>query len=224
MVFDDLAVRIAAQFDLYLFALAGRYHQMRAPGIEVTPRAIVDLCDDVRALNKTFYQTASTELDVYLAAVGMDAGNKTLDGLHERKQALQAYLRDIVLDCADQVIKMAKTGRGTFADLLKNAHGAMGLLAQRQAGKIEFKAYDTAGRSWNAKRLVYAVVRDAAYQSFIDIQVDDLLRATGDLVLTSHGQVLSLRGTDGYPSFASQRDFLFHPNSTTVIVSHYVSP
>lgn len=224
MVFDDLAVRVAAQFDLYLFALAGRYHQMRAPGIEVTPRAVVDLHDDIRALNKTFYQTASTEFDVYLAALSVDAGNKTLDGLHERKQAFEAYLHDIIADCSGQVIKMAKTGVGNFASLLKNAHGAMGLLAQRQAGRIEFKADDTAGRSWNAKRLMDAVVRDAAYQAFIDVQVAELLRNGGDLVLTNHGQVLSLRATKGHPSLADMRSLLFHPNSTTVIVSHYVSP
>lgn len=224
MVFDDIAVKIGTQFDLYLFALAGRYHQMRAPGVEVTPRAIVDLHDDVRALSKTFYQTATTEFDVYLSEVAMDASVDELEVTLDRKRELQAYLHDIVSDCSDQVIKMAKTGIGTFADLLKNAHGAMGLLAQRQAGKIEFKATDTAGRSWNARRLMYAVVRDAAYQSFIDAQVADLLRDGGDLVLTSHGQVLSLLTTEGHPDFADTRNFLFHPNSTTVIVSHYVSP
>ena len=43
MTFSDLTARLTAEYDLFLFALSGRYQQLRAPGGQITPRAILDL-------------------------------------------------------------------------------------------------------------------------------------------------------------------------------------
>lgn len=219
-MYDEFAKKLSSEYTLFLFALNGRYQQMRSPGIEVTPRAVRDLKTDVYDLGKTFYEIANTEVNDYLRPLLIGAPEALAVQLAGRKKALQALIRKIVVSNIEQVIHLSRTGVGGFAALLRNAHGAVGLLVQQQSGAIEFKTTDGAGRSWTAKKLFQVAVRDFAYQAYIDSQIEALVLAGADLFETTDGRIISRLGTDGFTSLAESRSRVFHYNSTQTIAPH----
>ena len=213
MNFDDLAMRLDAEYNLFLFALMGRYQQMRAPGVGVSPKAIADLNSEAHQLASTFYQTAASSLEGYLQPLLEEASEALSDKLTASKADTLNTIRSMLLENVQQVVHLGKTGVQGVGALLKGAAGATGLLVQRQAGKIDFKASDSSGRKWNARTLMWVVVRDFAYQAWIDFEVEAFAESGHDLMQTTKGQVFSLLGTDGYPTFAMIRAIHFHPNS-----------
>lgn len=223
MTFDDLATRHAAEYALFLFALSGRYQQMRAPGAEIHPNAISDLYFDATQLSATFYDIASDSLDRYLEPMLAEASDDVADVLVTRKKEALAHIRAMTLENVRQVVTMARTGSHGIADILKGATGAIGLLVQRQAGKIQFKATDTSGRKWDADKLLRVIVRDFAYQSWLDCQADGFARAGYDLMQTPNGRVFSLLETTGYESFEAVRPEIFHINSNQIMVPYVPS-
>lgn len=223
MIFDDLAQRLSAEYDLFLFALSGRYQQMRSPGVEVTPRAISELNFDAHTLGETFYQLAEREIDEYLRPLLLDASDELASGLVVRKKELLTLIRAVLFENVQTVMKLSRTGMQGASALLKNAHGAIGMLVQRQAGRIDFRVTDTAGRKWDARKLFAVIVRDFAYQAWIDHEVQRLMLAGVDLIQTPNGRVLSLFGTRGHENFADARDNVFHINSKQIMVPYVPS-
>ncbi|MCL2874772.1 MAG: hypothetical protein FWF12_00460 [Betaproteobacteria bacterium] len=224
MVCDDFAAKLSAEYALFLLALSGRYQQMRAPGVEVTPRAIANMDKDARQLAGTFYGTAECGFDDYLRTLLADASDALQSALTVRKKEALALVRGMLFENAQTAMKMTRTGIGGTVSLLGGAHGAIGLLVQQQAGKIDYRVTDTAGRKWKAEALFRVVTRDFAYQSGIDSQVERLTLAGVNLVETPKGRVLSLRGTDSYESLADVRESVFHINSHEYPVPHAASP
>lgn len=222
MHYDDFADKLGKAYTLFLFALSGRYAQMRAPGVEVTPRAVGHLRADCYALGSTFKTIAATEIDNYLNTLLVDASDVLVATLNARKLEIVALVRGIIAENVQQVALLSRTGIGSIASMLKSAHGAIGLLAQQQAGLILYKATDTSGRKWGAKILMTTALRDFAYQSFIDFQMANFANAEIDLIETSKGDVLSVFATEGYPSLTEARLSIFHPNSKTTM-EPYVS-
>lgn len=223
MVFDDLATRLSAEYALFLFALSGRYQQMRAPGVEIHPNAISDLYFDATQLSATFYNIANDSLDRYLEPMLAEASDDVADALVTRKKEALAHVRTMTLENVRQVVTMARTGSRGVADILKSATGAIGLLIQHQAGKIQFKTTDTSGRKWDAEKLLRVIVRDSAYQSWLDCQAEHFARAGYDLMQTSNGRIFSLLETTGYESFEAVRPEVFHINSNQIMVPHVPS-
>lgn len=210
MVFDDLATRLSAEYALFLFALTGRYQQMRAPGVEITPRAVSDLGFATHELASTFYQIAERSFDDYLRPMIAEASESVADDLVTRKMVTLAHLRAMLLENVHQTIKLARTGVNGVGSLLKGSTGAIGLLVQRQAGKVEFKVTDTSGRKWQAEKLFHVVVRDFAYQAWIDKQIADMRLASIEMATNNINAVFPLH------EFEDVRHLYFHINSSAI--------
>lgn len=217
MPFDDFAHRLSAEYALFLLALAGRYQQIRAPGIEPYPGDVSDLSFDAGALASTFYSTAKFSLDKYLEPKIADATEEVADGLVVRKKEALARIRAMTLENVSQILTMARVGRVRFADVLRGPTGALGMLLQRRLGKIQFKTTDTAGRRWQAEKLFHFVVRDFAYQAWLDKRVEEL-RADGVTMITD-----GLNPAFSIDEFENVRGQYFHINSNAIPVPH-VSP
>ena len=222
-MFDMLPATLDAEYKLFLFALAGRYQSIKGPGVELTPRALIDLEVDAYGFGRTFMASVRGALDAATDILTSDLSDEAQSNIVTRKKELEARLRGIVVENVRQTLRMAKTGIGGVVDMLKSVDGASGLLVQRLAGNPTFTARDSAGRKWEAKRLVHFLVRDFAYQGTLDRQVAELESAGHDIVQTTYGQTLSLRGTDGYESFDHVRATYFHPNSSNLLVTSDVS-
>lgn len=223
MLFDALATRLSAEYDLFLYALSGRYQQMRAPGVAVTPRAVSDLNQSSQGLVHTFYQIATTEIDNYLRPMRSEASGDVADSLTVRKKLVLSHIRAMLIENAQQVVKATRTGVASAGDLLQGKTGAIGLLLQRQAGKIQFKTADTSGRKWDAEKLFKVVVRDFAYQAWLDFEADRYAQAGQDLMQTPKGRIFSLLETTGYDSFEAVRPEVFHINSNEIMVPYVPS-
>lgn len=223
MLFDALATRLSAEYDLFLYALSGRYQQMRAPGVAVTPRAVNDLNHTAHELANTFYLIASDEIDNYLRPMLADATESVSDGMVVRKKEALSHLRAMLLENLHQIVKTARTGISGAGDMLQGKTGAIGLLLQRQAGKIQFKTTDTSGRKWDADKLLKVVMRDFAYQAWLDFEADRYAQAGQDLMQTPKGRIFSLLETTDYDSFEAVRPEVFHINSNEIMVPYVPS-
>lgn len=217
MVFDEFANQMSGEYRLFLFALSGRYSQMRAPGVEVTPYAITELKRDISQLAETFYQLAERSIDDYARELTAEASDELAKSIESRRLATLKRVRTMLAENVESIGKVAKTGVSGVAALLKNATGPIGMLVQKKAGIIEYKLADTSGRKWDAEKLMSVVVRDFAYQSWIDSEVERLMIEGVDIVATQNGHVMSLFGTPGYDYIGNVRGSVFHINSKQVI-------
>jgi hypothetical protein len=215
MLYDDLARDVHAQYGLMLWALAGRYHQMRAPGAVVTPHALVGLRTDTTGIAQTFLSGAEREIEHYLASLLSDASDELASALVTSKKVLLAQVRAMVLENMRQINRMARTGAAGPADMLKGATGAVGLLIQSKAGQVVFKATDTSGRKWMAEALMRTIVRDFAYQAYVQTQLDQYAQTGLDTVMTSKGPAT-------LNELQAQWESYFHPNAHTTIADPYV--
>lgn len=223
MIYDALATRLSSEYALFLYALSGRYQQIRAPGVKIYPNAISDLLFDAMQLAATFYNTAESEIDNYLRPMIEDATDDVADGLVVRKKEALSRIRAMTLENAKQVVKTARTGITGVGDMLKGSTGAIGLLLQRLAGKIDFRATDASGRNWAADKLLRFIVRDFAYQAWLDFEVGRYVKEGQDLMQTPKGRIFSLLETAGYDSFEAVRSEVFHINSNEIMVPYVPS-
>lgn len=210
MLYDTLATRLTAEYDLFLYALSGRYQQMRAPGVTATPRAIADLNYKAHELASTFYQIASNEIATYIDPMIEAASESVADRLTQRKIAVLTLITSMLLENVHQVIKTARTGITGPGDMLKGSTGAIGSLLQRMMAKITFKANDTSGRKWDAEKLFRVIVRDFAYQSWLDQQVEQLDEAGVTLITNNQNAVFPIS------EFENVRAQYFHINSNAI--------
>lgn len=217
MTHDDFAARLTDNYELLLMALVGRYQESRAPGVKVTPAVVSSLHVELFRLSRIFIESANAEIDNYMRPLLDGASEQLHSELMKRKKEVQALTRRMVVENVRQVIQLTKTGIGSYIDMLKTASGGMGLLVQRKTGKIEFKATDMSGRKWDAVKLMRVVVRDYAYQSWIDQQIDAHDQLHDDLMIASGGQIFSIRGSEGLPKVEDVRRALFHPNSNAAL-------
>lgn len=223
MEFDDLARRLTDEYSLFLLALTGSYQQVRSPGVEMTPKAIADIQFAGYQLAQTFYSIAEARIDDYARPLLEEASAELGSMLLTRKNALKDQLRVMLLENVQTVARQARGGSSNVASLLKGTTGAIGMLMQRMAGKIEFKATDTAGRKWDAEKLMRVVVREFAYKAWLDCAAEQYLFAGHDLMQTTKGDIFSLRGAKGYPTYGHLRGTAFHINSNQIMVPYVPS-
>lgn len=212
---DDFAARVVAEYELLLLALEGRYQRIRAPGIEVSPRVVADLQRDAVGLFTTFLGTAIAEIDRYTAQMLSDASDDLRSSIVQRRTALAAYLNSFMVANVTQVVKAARTGLEGISALLKHATGAQGALVQARAGRIDWRALDTSGRTWPALTLMQTVMRDFAYQCYVDAELARYEAAGQDVVQTSKGPVR-------LDELDELRQTYFHPNASTTIEEPHV--
>jgi hypothetical protein len=220
MRYEEFASSMMADYELYLYALMGRYQAIRAPGVEVTPQVVRLLEVDAYRLSKTFSQIASETIKGYANPMIAASSEEFVDSLAQRKKEVEVLIQSIVIENVRQIIHMTKTGFGGYISMLKDASGGMGLLVQQKIGTVEFKVTDTSGRKWEAKRLMRVIARDYAYQSWLDWQASTYLDADYDIMKAKNDFLFSLKGTEGYPSFEEVRGLIFHPNSNSTMVPH----
>lgn len=216
----DLVERLDMQYAMLRSALNGKYLLLRQAGVQITPHAINTLRAECVTLNRAFIDSAIAEINTYLDSLDMEGNDALRQGFALRLHELTVRLSTILIDNLLAVVKMARTG-GRGASAMIDAHGGMGMLVQKLASsEIEFKTADSSGRRWAADRLLHVLVRDFAYQCWIDRLAAVAYEGGEDLMQTQDGSIFSLRGHDRYPSFEEVRDTLFHINSNQTMVPY----
>lgn len=225
MIYDEFAERVVAQYDMFLMALEGRYRAIVGPGVQITPAALSDFTNQSIRLGCVFLDLAEREAKSYAAETWAEqeevyGGNAMFD--------LMMGLRSAVDENITQLDKALRNGAKDYKSVIKNAHGSIGLLLQKKMGAVEFSIYDTSNRKWEARRLVKVVVRDFAYQMWIDatiaeikktsnfaqVRYDDSSKAEREIIL-SLGEKLGV-----YKTIGSVRHQIFHINSTAKLVPY----
>ena len=215
--YNEFANSFIASYSEFLFALQGAYLSRVAPGAEITPQLISDFMRDVDAVTATYVTNAMRSLWDFHFEVW--DGSSVADDM-QRVTLARLAIVGIIADNAYQLERRLKGSKKGFLNLLHNTHGGVGLLVQRKMQKMDFTATDTSGRTWDAKKLMYVIVRDFAYQTVIDRQYADLKQAgetTGTLVYEdeSHANFgLKIKLSD-----EEERKRFFHINATAELES-----
>jgi len=216
MRFDQFSNQVSNDYALFTLALSGLCLRTA-----VTPQSIAQLqVEGHRAVN-SFVKTASDAADYYL--ITLDDGVVSRDQRDRQGRLLTALRIIATKNLTDSVLRV-KNGSAPKS-MLYGGSAAMDALMKQAQDKQDFKAVDSAGRVWHASKLVKALTRDFAYQTLIDMQAATLA-AIGDLAVVSYpdathvynGLVISFTGTPEYPSLASVRSAIFHPNASAQLV------
>ncbi len=224
MHYEDFADRLKSEYDLFLFALSGRYLSLMAPGAGVSPMLINGLEQGAWALRKTFLALANQSITDYV-------GSTALAPVSELAQGFQGELERATRQNVAMLAARMKGVQMGELDAVRNAHGAMGLLLQRKLATPEFVVTSLLGRTFSAAPYIRTQARQFAYQSELYRQMADLA-LTSDLAQVAYddpnregnGRVFSISGaTPGYPSFDYLAASVFHYNATARIEPH-VSP
>lgn len=224
MQYDGFAIRLKSEYELFLFALTGRYLSLMAPGAGVSPMQINDLERAALALRETFMQSA-------IRAIKLFVGSSDLDTLKTLSQDFETQLSAITKENVDSLVNRMKGAKVNALDAVGDVHGAMGLLLQQKLATPEFTATSTSGRIFQAAPFVKAQARQFAYQSWLQLMMV-ALSWEGDLAQVvyndpgheNNGLVFSMSGaTPGYPSFEDIAQTVFHYNATAQIAAHVPS-
>jgi len=220
MIFDDFATKLKQDYDLFLFALAGRYLTLMAPGAEVSPHMVRQMQEQGAALAKTFLSSASARVDDF-------AQSYPLADSDVRSARFKRELSNIAAQNIYTLMQRMKGGAQNTLAGVKEAHGAIGLLLQQKLSNPDFRIKTPKGRSFDAASYLLAEARNYAYQSWIEFTLAQIAQ-TSDLAQVNypnpehvgHGTVFSISGqTPGYKSF-EQIKLMFHYNSTAFITHH----
>ena len=228
MIYDEFGLRLGDEYEMLLKALSGQYMSIVAPGIEITPHAIKSFIIDSRRLGNTFFQIAESEADKYLENLYGDSAELPQTALDAKYEFLN-LLRRTVMENAIQLSKMLRVGSSDYKRVIKDASGSLGLLLQKKMSVIEFKTHDSAGRKWDARRMVAVSARDFAYQTWLTMRVEQLLGEGFKLGYIERdvpkdqdrGFAFSLGEKIGaYPAFDEIRGKIFHVNSTARVAGY----
>ncbi|PLC44560.1 hypothetical protein C0Q88_07725 [Ralstonia pickettii] len=219
-MYDQIATKVAGQYELFLFALRGLYLNAMAPGAAVTPKLVADVQSAAQRAAESFLAGAETELQAHLAPYeGGDAQN----ALTQHKREAVAQLRGLINQNVSEAVRDMRLGTQNVGSMLKDAGGSMGLLLQKRLATKNWAVRDTSGRQWEAPKLARVIVRGFAVQADLDAAAHqaDLLRITHpDPEHKFAGMVVSVSGADGYPSLESVRSLAFHPNTKAKAVPY----
>jgi len=225
MIYDEFAERVVAQYDMFLSALEGKYRAIVGPGVQITPAALSDFGNQAIRLGCVFLELAEREAATYASETWSGQSEAYGEGA---KFDLLMGLRSAVDENIVQLDKMLRNGAKDYKSVIKNAHGSVGLLLEKKLGTVEFSVYDTSNRKWEARRLVRAVVRDFAYQTWVDATIAEI-RKTSNLARVRYDDsskadreiVVSLGEKPGvYKTIDSVRHQVFHFNSTARLVPY----
>lgn len=222
MRYDRFASDISAVYELYSSALMSLLSNARLQML--SPSVILKLQVEGNQAMIAMLKAADALTFVYLTEV--EGGTPTDPPTDRGDTDFTKALRVIAFKNVTQMVLMAKGGK-PFDSLLTHMNGAMAALLKERGAERTLSVLDSAGRTWRSSTLAKFLARDFAYQTFLDIQAVKLAEQ-GDLVEVSYtdpthanqGLVLSLSGAEGYPSLASVRAKIFHPNATAQLIHH----
>ena len=220
MIYDTFADEIKREYELFLYALTGRYLALTGAGMEVSPHLI-------NALRKSG-----------LALQGMFVDHATTKVLEFAQEYASARSHERAVAFLGEIVRMSDANIATLIERLKGAalnpqtvpdmHGAMGLLLQRNMADPTYKVTTKSGRSYDAVKLMATEARDLGYRVWLDNQLE-WIAVHGDLARVMmldptderNGIVFSISGeTSGYRSFAEIEQEIFHYNSLATVVPH----
>ena len=223
MIYDDIANQLKQEYNLFLFALAGRYLSLVTPGAEVSPIMVRQMAEQGAALAHTFIASAKALVSDF-ARSHTSAHSEALSAHFEK------MLSNVTAQNINSLTQRMKGGAQNTLAGVKGAHGAIGLLLQQKLANPEFRVKTPKGRSFDAAAFFFAEARNYLYQSWIESTLVTLAES-GDLAEvrypspehSGNGTVFSISGkTAGYKSFEEIK-FLFHYNSTAFITDHVPS-
>lgn len=217
--YDDLAARHQVRFQIYATAVAGERALASAAGVKPGSMRTWSRGEKFRqALYDDTWRELSTYYEDYLGSASEDFKKNGLARL--------AITMLDVSNISNQVLRAANRevfeGSPGLVDLMRTARtGSIGLLAQQRMAKPTFRAKDSAGRTWDADKLMNTIVRDFAYQTFIDAQFQEAVNDGATEVTIEHPDPNhALSGTTismGDPAWQKLRNETFHINSSLTI-------
>ena len=220
MIYDEFGAQMKREYELFLFALSGRYLSLIAPGADVSPMMIRQFTQSASQLQATFIQTAIQRIEQFATTYPSASAEK-------RSTRLVSELMRITASNIETLTLRMKGGAQNALAGVKNAHGAMGLLLQQKLSNPEFRVKTPKGRSFDAVSYTHAEARNFAYLAWIDATLERIA-LTSDLAEVrypsadhaAYGTVFSISGsTPGYKSF-QEMELLFHYNSTAFPHDH----
>lgn len=232
MNYDDLLLNVTTEYKMFLLALTGRYLQSITPGSLVTPMALKELEMDASRLAHNAVALINGQIQKWSLLATDDLPNEAAISVAKNFQALQIAISVIVRKNVATALDALRFSRGDLGKMLHGAHGAMGLLVQRRIQSPEFKATDSAGRTWDAEKLFRFLVRDFLYQTTIYTDVVRLADKGFTTAWVYYGATghkyegLEFALSDsvkGLPTFAEIRATVFHPNATAQVRGKDVS-
>jgi hypothetical protein len=217
MDFQDYAQQVRAAYDVYCLALTGAYLGLKSAGRGQD--AVSELRGTGLGLLQTLMNSASSMSARYLTNLpaGTQENARATGFLDELRRIATKNLNDTIVRLIGTGIDMVSSARP--ADLLNRPAGAVGLLLQERMSRPRFTARDTAGRAWDAGKLVSLLARDFAYQSYIDAMLAQQAAAGAtlvDIVYADPARNLTLT----LAQVAEQRQAIFHINATAQVRTH----
>ena len=218
MIYDDFASTLQREYELFLFALTGRYLALTSAGVDASPHTILAVRKSALVLQGMFLEHANSKVREFVQ-------NYPSARSDER---VVAFLREISRMSDANIVSLTDRLRGAALNPQKqdDMHGAMGLLLQRQMATPTFKVETKSGRSYEAVGLMGTEARDFAYRTWIDnklewiAQTSDLAQVQyADPTHAGNGMVFSIGGeTPNVPTFAQIEDEVFHYNAQAMVV------
>lgn len=220
MIFDDLASQLKREYEVFLFALTGRYLSLSAAGVQVSPQSI----------------TAVQKAGITLQGMFLEHANALVRQFAQDYPSASAQARVTAFE--RELTRMSDINIKSLTDRMRGAainptavgevHGAMGLLLQQKMAEPEYRIPTKSGRSFDAKALLWTEARDFGYRIWLDNKLEWIAQG-GDLAQVQYpdpnhadnGMVFSISGkTQGVPSYAEIKDKVFHYNAQAMIVPH----
>jgi hypothetical protein len=221
MNYDRLASAVAAAHETYVADLRSLMFGLRMAG-QLTPQGLTSVQTDTHRAMREFLHSADTLATDHLVEVwGGDLGSTLMLGM---RMVLLRPLHAIAVGEAQQL--QAKIRGSGMGGIIGERSTALAKLAKRADEKFDPTARDSAGRNWQADKLVKFLARDFGYQSLIDARAA-AIQGTGathaevaylDSTHENHGLVVMLPLSD------EVRAKIFHPNASAQLraVTHEV--
>ena len=203
--YDDFANRLTASYELFLMALRGAYLTVLTSNYSKLEAGV--------EFDKLAYKLAE---NFVVAAKKEIIENGGVSSENPRIEPAVSFLVGSVLQNITQV--RDQLTKGTVAEAFSGGlKGAMMLLYRKQKEQIDFKLRDTSNREWQAEKLFRTVLRDFAYQSYVDNIVFSAfaLGKKNFIARKSDGTRIAFTAEN----FESIRGTVFHVNSNTVVES-----
>lgn len=219
-VYDDLADKQRARFRVFTSAVAGERAMAVAAGVKPgSPGTMSRSMGFVESLTAD----ARDELFAYFEQFTQHGNAVFAVRAADMLARTSVKVRQIARHVATIANRGVDQGAPKLVDLMSGrGAGSVGYLAQqRLAREPSFKVKDSSGRKWDADKLIRVVVRDFAYQTYIDAQFANALTAGAKQVTVTHpdpthelhGHVIDMTN-DGW---LEQRNEIFHVNSALTI-------
>lgn len=224
MIFEEFATKLNTKYGMFLFSLSGAYQQALAENPVMNMAAISTFFTQSVVLGKAFLDIAKEQIADYVALMSVGVRQEAQNSIQLESETLLRSLQTAVA----LNIELAKSGLAKART--KSGHkGIFAELAKRKLSKVDFTLTDSAGRSWEAVKLIGVVGRDFAYQAYLSAEFDRMSAAGQDIVdavppVADHHSkdvVFSISGNvKGMPTLEAIRAKLFHPNSRVTVKPH----